>query len=97
LILSVELVESLPLVMDYKVFDKHMEIFGRLATFLCVEMNHSPWGGWLSRAVGHGGRVLALELFWEKHLPEICLAVDIVISPQLIRMGDGTWRWVLNV
>lgn len=61
-----ELGESLTLAVDYKVFDKHMEIFGRLVTFLRVEMNHSPFGGWLSSAVGHGGSVLALETFFGK-------------------------------
>lgn len=85
--------ESLALVMDYKVFDKHMEIFGRFMTFFHVEINHRTFGGWFSNAVGHGGRVLALALFLEKHLPEICLAVDSVIRPQLVRM-DRTWRWV---
>lgn len=59
-LLSVDLVDSLTLVMGYKVFDKHMEIFGRFTTFFRVEMNHSTLNGWFSSAVGHGGSVLAL-------------------------------------
>lgn len=51
--------ESLSLVMGYKVFDKHMEIFGRFMAFFRVEMNHSTFGGRFSSAVGHGGSVLA--------------------------------------
>lgn len=85
--------EILALVMDYKVFDKHMEIFGRFMTFFRVEINHSTFGGRFSNAVGHGGSVLALALFLEKHLPEICLAVDSVIRPRLVGMGSRTWRW----
>lgn len=70
------------------------EISDRFKIFLSIEINCGTFGGLVHSAVGHAGSVLTLQLFLKNSLPENCLTVDTIISPQFIRMGSVACRWV---